>query len=94
MKLNLTDLDHLLKLSRLSINTNEKEEYLNQLKRILDHMKEIDKYDLDNIEPSAYNQFDEHYLREDEPLNSTDLLLEKNAPKWENNAFHVPKIKS
>ena len=86
------DLDHLLTLSRLSIPDAEKDTYHNQIQSILNFMTELDQLPLDNVEPSAYAHQTEHPLRDDDVNQGQNLLLETNAPIWEDGCFSVPKM--
>lgn len=92
MTVNMNDLNHVLKLSHLSIPEEDKAAYLSQLQSTLLNMKSLDAVDLSEVEPSSYSTIDKQYLRPDVPLNSADLFLEKNAPDWEDGYFSVPKI--
>jgi aspartyl-tRNA(Asn)/glutamyl-tRNA(Gln) amidotransferase subunit C len=92
MTVEMKDLDHVLKLSHLHISDDEKPEYLEKLKSTLETMKSLDSLDLSKIEPSSHSNLESHYLREDTAENHADLLLEKNAPDWEDGYFSVPQI--
>jgi aspartyl-tRNA(Asn)/glutamyl-tRNA(Gln) amidotransferase subunit C len=92
MTVNMNDLNHVLKLSHLSIPEEDKENYLTQLQATLLNMKSLDDVDLTGIEPSSYSTVDKQYLRPDVAKNSDDLFLENNAPHWEDGYFSVPKI--
>ena len=92
MSLTMEDLEHVIKLAHLEVDPAEKEKYLKQLTNILGYMEQLNELDLSNIDPSSYASDRGTFLREDEVKQSEDLLLEKNAPKWENGCFRVPKI--
>jgi aspartyl-tRNA(Asn)/glutamyl-tRNA(Gln) amidotransferase subunit C len=92
MSLSLKDLEHTLKLAHLNIKPEEKKKYLSQLQDVVGHMDQLQSLDLTGIEPSSYANDQGTTLREDVVVETTGLLLEKNAPRWENGCFRVPKI--
>jgi aspartyl-tRNA(Asn)/glutamyl-tRNA(Gln) amidotransferase subunit C len=92
--LELDDLDHVLKLARLSLSDNEKTLYLKTLQDVLGTMKLMDTLPLEGVVPSTRATHDDAHLREDIVVNDTDLQLSNNAPDWDE-AFHgfiVPQI--
>ena len=91
-ELNEEALDHVVTLAHLEIDAAEKTAYLDQLGRIVDHMNDLNEISLDGVKPSTGPLEQPTYLREDEVKDYGDLLLEKNAPKWEDSGFVVPKI--
>ena len=52
----------------------------------------MDSLNLDNVEPSTFGLANAQDLREDTVVAQQDLLLEKNAPEWDDGCFSVPKI--
>lgn len=92
MSVSKDELDHVLRLAHLHVPEEEKEDYLFQLQNTLETMKSLDHLDLSQVVPSAHATLDTHFLREDEAQNSADLLLETNAPDWEDGCFSVPQI--
>ena len=92
MTLSMKDLEKTVQLAHITIKEEKKEAYLSQLNDILDQVKTIDALDLDNIEPTSTVVEQDQYKREDVAVTPADLLLEKNAPHWEQNAFRVPRI--
>jgi aspartyl-tRNA(Asn)/glutamyl-tRNA(Gln) amidotransferase subunit C len=92
MTVEMNELDHVLKLSHLHIADDEKAGYLEKLQSTLETMKSLDSLDLSQVEPSSHSNLQTHFLREDIPENHPNLLLEKNAPDWEDGYFSVPQI--
>lgn len=92
MSLERNDLNHVLKLSYLDISESEKDQFLPQLQKTLDFMKDLDALDLYGVEPSAHASEQSHYLRADSVVNDADLYLQDNAPSWEARSFSVPKM--
>jgi aspartyl-tRNA(Asn)/glutamyl-tRNA(Gln) amidotransferase subunit C len=92
MSIELKDLEHVCNLAHLDIKETEKQQHLIELRKVLEHMKSIQKLDLSNIKPTSHNNLQPTLLREDEIENQSDLLLQENAPIWEDKYFHAPKI--
>ena len=92
MSLNKDDLDKVASLAHLKLAEADKEVYLTQLKSILDTMKSLDNIDLTLYEASSSVIDQSQVLRQDKIIDYGDLYLAKNAPKWDNNCFEVPKI--
>jgi len=92
MTLSIDDLNHVLKLAHLRVPEEKKEVYLAQLQATLERMKSLDEIDLSNVEPSSHSTLSTHFLRKDTAENSDDLLLDTNAPDWEDGYFSVPQI--
>jgi len=92
------DSEHILKLaelSRLSLSDKEVEMYKTDLNNIVQHFSDIQKFDLDNVEPLT-NVLDQiNVFRGDEslpPLNRDDVL--DNSPDNDGVHFQVPEIMS
>ena len=92
------DSEHILKLaelSRISLSDKELEAYKTDLNNILKHFTDIQKFDLDNVDPLT-NVLDQiNVVRGDEslpPLNRDDVL--DNSPDNDGVHFQVPEIMS
>ncbi len=84
-------IDHISKVSRLSLTEKEKEKYLKQLADILKTFKEIDEVDTENVEPSFHPLPLSNVWREDEVKKwKWDPL--KNTEHKEEKYFKGPKI--
>ena len=84
---------HIAKLSRLTLTESEAEAFSHQLSAILDSFNEISKVDTSNIEPLVTPTEIKMTFREDvvaEPENVDELL--KNAPAKSGNLFKVPPV--
>ena len=68
-------IDHISKVSRLSLTEKEKEKYLKQLADILKTFKEIDEVDTENVEPSFHPLPLSNVWREDEVKNPPYLFF-------------------
>ena len=81
------------KLARLELNESEIQQHAEQLEKILDYIKQLEKINTDNIECTTRAIEVVNVLRKDEKLdyeNSEELL--DLAPSRENKFFKVPKI--
>lgn len=86
------ELDHVIHLAHLTVEPEQKATYLKQLQDILGYMNTLNQLDLEGEPASHHDEEASTLLREDVVIESTDLLLEHNAPKWDENAFEVPRI--
>ena len=92
MSLELSELERVIRLAHLEIDEDRKIAYLAQIQKKLDYMEQLNKLDLSSVKPSAHAHVQETVLREDVVVPQGDLLLEMNAPVWEEGAFRVPRI--
>ncbi len=92
MSFSKSDLDHVIALSHLSVADDVKPVYLDQIGRILDHLAVLESFDLTAVPPSQGVTQGETPLRPDEITLRQSLLLEKNAPAFDDHCFVVPKI--
>ena len=92
--LEISDLDHVLELARLSLDDNEKSRYLKTLQTTLGTMQLMDALPLEGVSPSTHATHGTSYFRNDSVIDYESLMLEKNAPDWDEsfNGFTVPKI--
>ncbi len=92
MSLSQDELNRAITLSHLTVSDEKKDVFLGQLNDVLDQVDTLNALELDNVEPMSSVVEQTQFKREDVPVKPGDLLLEKNAPVWEGNAFRVPKI--
>ena len=81
------------KLARLELNESEIQQHAEQLEKILDYIKQLEKINTDNIACTTRAIEVVNVLRKDEKKdyeNSEELL--DLAPSREDNFFKVPKI--
>ena len=81
------------KLARLELNESEIQQHAEQLEKILDYIKQLEKINTDNIACTTRAIEVVNVLRKDEKKdyeNSEELL--DLAPSRENKFFKVPKI--
>ena len=92
MSIEKKDLDRVAQLAHIHITEEEKELFLPQFQHVLGFMKSLDEFDLSDVEPTSTVIEGDTPLREDVVVAQPDLLLEENAPLFEDNCFKVPKI--
>lgn len=93
-KLNISDVEHIAKLSRLELSNEEKEKFAEQLSDILSYVGELNEVDTKNIEPTAQVTGLENVMVEDEIEESGVTIedIKKNAPEIEGGAYKVPGV--
>ena len=93
-KLDIKDVEHIAKLSRLELTATEKEKFAEQLSDILSYVGELNEVDTKNVEPTAQVTGLENVMVKDEIEESgvTYSDIEKNAPEVEGGAYKVPGV--
>ncbi|HWI51980.1 MAG TPA: Asp-tRNA(Asn)/Glu-tRNA(Gln) amidotransferase subunit GatC [Symbiobacteriaceae bacterium] len=93
MALTRSQVEHVARLARLALTEAEKEMYLTQLSRILDHVESMNRLDTSHVPPTYQAVALQNVLRGDEPHQSLDReKLLSQAPDHEAGCFKVPKI--
>jgi aspartyl-tRNA(Asn)/glutamyl-tRNA(Gln) amidotransferase subunit C len=93
MSLSEHDVRHVAMLARLALTDSEVEEMRDDLNSILGHIDEIQRLDLEGVEPMAHAIAVTNVTREDvvvAPLSQEEAIC--NAPQAENGAFVIPAI--
>ena len=88
-----TDVEHVAKLSRLSLTAEEIEHLTRELGGILGHAADIEALDLDGVPATAHPLPLENVFRVDEvraTLDRDEVLAQ--APAAEDHRFRVPRI--
>jgi aspartyl-tRNA(Asn)/glutamyl-tRNA(Gln) amidotransferase subunit C len=82
---------HVARLARLALTDDEVERMSSELSAVLDHIENMNKLDLDGVEPTSHVVSVENVLRPDEPRPSLprDTALEL-APDAADGGFRVP----
>ena len=88
------DFEKTCQLAHLNVAENEKEAMKRSIEDVLGYMETLNNLPIDNLEPSSHASEQETFMREDEPVNHSDLLIEENAPDWQEGAFWVPQLKA
>lgn len=93
-KLDISQIEHIAKLSRLKLTDEEKKLYSEQLSSVLDYVEQLSLVDTKDVEPTANITGLKNVLREDEVeesgISHEDIKL--NAPEFENGNFVVPGV--
>lgn len=93
MRISQDDIEHVAALARLALHETEKEEFSQQMSRILEYMALLGQWNTDGVEPTATVMEQSNIFREDTPrpsLSMEDALA--NAPAQHGGFFLVPKI--
>ncbi len=87
------DIDHVAKLARLALTTEEKAKFSQQLGDVLHHIEQLGKVDVTGVEPTAHafpivNVWANDVVR---PGLTVEAAL-RNAPAQRDNMIVVPKV--
>ncbi len=93
MSLSKKDVEHVAMLARIRVTDEEITSLATELSRILEHASELQKLDLDGVEPTSHVGVTQTVTRRDEPHESlpSEVVL-ANAPDVEEDQFKVPAI--
>ena len=87
------EVKHVAHLARLRLTSEELVTFTDQLRAVLDHAKDVEALELDDVEPMSHPLPIENTMRKDIPnpmLKPSDFLHQ--APAVEGGRFLVPKI--
>ncbi|WP_208026939.1 MULTISPECIES: Asp-tRNA(Asn)/Glu-tRNA(Gln) amidotransferase subunit GatC [Rhabdothermincola] len=87
------DVAHVARLARLSLTDDELDLFTGQLAAVLDHARDVEALDLDDVEPTTHPYPLANVFRDDEvaPGVDRDEVLAQ-APAVEDGRFRVPPI--
>lgn len=89
----VAEVRHMAKLSRLALTEEEEKLFSQQLARILDHMAILEKVDTSGVEPLYSPVCHEEFKRSDDARNLRDRKeILANAPETDGEFFIVPRI--
>ena len=93
-KLDITQIEHIAKLSRLKLTDDEKKLYSEQLSSVLDYVEQLSEVDTENVEGTANITGLKNVFREDgiEESGITHEDIKKNAPDYDGKSFVVPGV--
>jgi len=86
------DVEKVAKLARLDISEKEKEQYTQQLERVLEFVEQLNEVDTKNIEPTAQVTGLENVYREDKVTQGQNAHLLDNAPATEGGYLKVKAV--
>lgn len=87
------DVAHVARLARLRLTDEELERFTGQLGAVLDHARDVDALDLDDVEPTSHPYPLRNIMREDVVSASVDRdEVLAAAPAAEDHQFRVPPI--
>jgi aspartyl-tRNA(Asn)/glutamyl-tRNA(Gln) amidotransferase subunit C len=87
------DIDRLAVLARIELTAEEKTRFAAQLGDVLTHIEQLNKVNVDGVEPMAHAFHVTNVWRNDDPVDGLpvgDVLA--NAPAKRNEQFSVPKV--
>lgn len=93
MGIDKEQVEHVAKLARLELGSDEKERFRGQLSAILEHAERVSALDTDGVAPTSHSVPLMNVFRPDvvvPPLDQADALA--NAPAAESGHFRVPRI--
>lgn len=92
MAITMQEIEHLAKLSKLSLSEEEKTRLVGEMQDILAFADKLSTLDTEAAEPTMFAAEGQNVFREDEirPSLSPEEIL-KNAPKADMGCFVVPK---
>jgi aspartyl-tRNA(Asn)/glutamyl-tRNA(Gln) amidotransferase subunit C len=93
MKITVEEVEHVARLARLEVSTEEKQNLTEQLNEILLYMEKLNELDTAGVVPTShvvdlYNAFREDIV--EESMDRTETL--KNAPEDNDAEFVVPRV--
>ncbi len=94
-EINKKSIEHLAELSRLELTDHEKDTFVNDLGKILDHFEELKKVNTDSVTPTTGGTNLTNVMRPDEPLPDSFAAVDKiteSFPERENGYNKVPGV--
>ena len=93
MALTIEEVEHIARLARLELSSEQKELYREQLSNILDYIAKLRELDTADVPPTAGGGLTSMDFRSDvvRPGLSTGELLQ-NAPDSEDDQFRIPPV--
>ena len=72
MSINIKDVEHIAKLSRLELSQAEKKKFSHELSSILDYIEKLKEVNTDKVEPTAQVTGLTNVMREDKKIEESD----------------------
>lgn len=95
MTISESQVQHIAKLARLQLSTDECQVYQKNMEKILDYVQQLESLNTENIEPAYHAMRLQDHFRSDRVeagLSTQDTFL--NAPSQSESFFQVPQILS
>ncbi|WP_195575289.1 Asp-tRNA(Asn)/Glu-tRNA(Gln) amidotransferase subunit GatC [Paenibacillus sp. 1001270B_150601_E10] len=93
MSIRLENVEHVARLARLELTSEEKERFLGQLNAILNYADKLNELNTDDVAPTTHVLPIHNVLRDDEVRKSLTIeQVMKNAPEEEEGHFLVPAV--
>lgn len=93
MSIRLENVEHVARLARLELTSEEKERFLGQLNAILNYADKLNELNTDDVAPTTHVLPIHNVLRDDEVRESLTIeQVMKNAPEEEEGHFLVPAV--
>ncbi|MEQ8718748.1 MAG: Asp-tRNA(Asn)/Glu-tRNA(Gln) amidotransferase subunit GatC [Acidimicrobiales bacterium] len=87
------DVAHVARLARLALTDDELDRFTGQLDAVLDHARDVEALDLDDVEPTSHPYRLVNVMRDDVVNSSVDRAeVLAAAPAAEDHQFRVPSI--
>lgn len=95
MAISESQVEHIAKLARLQLSSEETLFYRDNMEKILDYVQQLDALDTENVEP-AYHAIplNDHFRADDQQPGLSPEDTFKNATEAERPFFHIPQILS
>lgn len=93
MKISREEVEHVARLARLSLQSEELESMTGQMDAILGYVDKLNELDTEGIEPTSHAVPMENAFRADEVKPSIGIeRAQQNAPEKDGSCFKVPKV--
>ncbi|MNP27173.1 Aspartyl/glutamyl-tRNA(Asn/Gln) amidotransferase subunit C [compost metagenome] len=93
MSISNNDVQHVAKLARLNLTSEEEQILTGQLNAILKYAEKLNELDTEDIEPTTHVLHVSNVMREDETKESLSIeQVMRNAPEEEDGQFKVPAV--
>ena len=93
MSIRLENVEHVARLARLELASEEKDRFLGQMNAILNYADKLNELNTDDVAPTTHVLPIHNVLRDDEVRESLTIeQVMKNAPEEEEGQFLVPAV--
>lgn len=93
MSITNKDVEHVAKLARLELSSEEEQQFTEQLNAILSYADKLNELDTEHVEPTSHVLKLVNVMRDDETKPSLSIeQVMRNAPDEEDDQFRVPAV--